>query len=232
MVGHLAQVDRSLAVTVAKGLGIEVSGPVSAPPNRSVPADGDSADFQHRQLADPDATSPALSMATHVPGPIATRKVAILVAPAFDAKGVATLTKALATEGATASLVGPNVGPIRGDDGREYDAPFSILTTSSVLFDAMWVAGGKGASSWAQEADAVDFVREAFKHCKAVGATGSGIELLAAAKVPAGGPDDADSADEATIVGPSLSTSIAKRFVEAMAMHRLWTREPQLHLDL
>ena len=31
---------------------------VSAPPNLSVPADGDPADFQHRELADRDVTSP------------------------------------------------------------------------------------------------------------------------------------------------------------------------------
>ncbi len=231
MVGHLAQIDGSLAVTVAKGLGIELSGPVAAP-NLSVPADGKPADFQHRQLTDRDLTSAPLSMAVHVPGPIASRKVAILVAPEFDAKGVAALVKVLAGKGAQGVLVGPNVGPIAGDDGVDRDAPFSILTTSSVLFDAIWIAGGEGAASWTQEADAVDFVRDAFKHCKAIGATGAGIHLLSAANVPVGGPDEPEPADDATIVGPTLSAAVARRFVAAMAMHRLWTREPELHLHL
>ena len=232
MVGHLAQIDGSLAVTVAKGLGIELAGPVSAPPNLSVPADGMPADFQHRQHTNRDVTSAALSMTVHVPGPIASRKVAILVAPEFDAKGVAALVKVLAAAGAQGQLVGPNVGPIAGDDGVTRDAPFSILTTSSVLFDAIWVAGGEGAASWTQEADAVDFVRDAFKHCKAIGATGMGIDLLSAANVQVGGRGDAEPADDATIVGPTLSPAVARRFVAAMAMHRLWTRERELHLHL
>ena len=56
-----------------------------------------------------------------------------------------------------------------------------------MLFDAVYVAGGEGAASWTTEADAVDFVRDAFKHCKAVGAIGAGVELLEAADIPVGG---------------------------------------------
>jgi catalase len=232
MVGHLAQVDGSLAVTVAKGLGIDLSGPVSAPPNLSVPADGEPAAFQHRQLADRDATSAALSMTVHVPGPITSRKVAILVAPQFDGKGVAALVKALVAKGALGVLVGPTLGEIAADDGTAHDVSFSILTTSSVLFDAVWVAGGEGAGAWASEADAIDFVRDAYKHCKAVGATAEGVSLLQAADIPVGRPGDPEPADDATIVAPTLTTAAARKFVDAMAMHRLWTREPELHLPL
>ena len=120
---RIASVYQVQTLAAASGLGIELSGPVSAPPNLSVPADREPADFQHRQLADRDLTSAALSMTVHVPGPIATRKVAILVAPEFDAKDVAALVKALAAAGAQGALVGPNVGPIAGDDGVVRDAP-------------------------------------------------------------------------------------------------------------
>jgi catalase len=138
----------------------------------------------------------------------------------------------LAAKGAQGALVGPNVGPIAGDDGVKRDAPYSILTTSSVLFDAVWVAGGEGAGMWTAEEDAVDFVRDAFKHCKAVGASGAGVELLSAAAIPTGPPEGPDPADDATIVGPKLTTALARRYTTAMAMHRLWTREPELHLPV
>ena len=59
---------------------IAVPAEAAPPPNLSVPADGDPAAYQHRQLADRTSVSAALSMANHLPAPIATRKVAILVA--------------------------------------------------------------------------------------------------------------------------------------------------------
>jgi catalase len=232
VVQHLAQIDAHLATMVARGLGVELSGTVAAPPNRSVPADGDPRDFQHRQLIDRDIVSGPLSMAVHVPGPITSRKVAILVAPEFDGAGVASLMKALAKAGAKGVLVGPHLGEIPADDGTAQDVQFSILTTSSVLFDAVFIAGGPGAATWTTETDAVDFIRDAYKHCKTVGATGEGIALLEAAHVPIGGPDDADPADEATVAAPELTTTATARFLAAMAGHRLWTREPELHLHL
>jgi catalase len=232
MVGHLAQVDATLATLVAKGLGLAVPPKPAPPPNLSVPADGDPVDFQHRTVGDRDLVSPALSMTTYVPGSIATRKVAILVANGFDGAGVAAIVKALAGEGATGHLVGPDLGALVADDGKAFAPEFSILTTSSVLFDAVYVAGGNEAAKWALEADAVEFVKDAFKHCKAVAASGEGVQLLEAAHIPVGGPDDPDPADAATIVGAKVSRALAQRLVAAMAGHRLWTREPELHLPL
>jgi catalase len=232
MVGHLAQIDATLAALVAKGIGLEVPSKQAAPPNMSVPADGDPADFQHRTLADRDLVSQALSMTTYIPGPITTRKVAILVANGFDGVGVAAIVKALAAEGATGHLIGPDLGALVTDDGKAFTPEFSILTASSVLFDAIYVAGGKGAPTWASEADAVEFVKDAFKHCKAVAASGEGVQLLEAAHIPVGAPEDPDPADAATIVGGKVSRGFAQRLVAAMAGHRLWTREPELHLPL
>ena len=232
MVLHLAQVDGGLASAVAKALGLTVPSKPAAPPNRSVPADGDPKDHQHRELADPTLVSSALSMTVHVPGPIATRKVAVLVAEGFDAAGVAALSKALAREGAAAVLVGPHVGPVVADDDKAYGVSFSILTTSSVLFDAVVVADGAHAGDWIQEADAVEFVKDSYKHCKAVGASGAGVRLLEAADIPVDGPKGERPADEATAVGDRLSRQVIQRFLTAIADHRLWSREPTLHLPL
>ena len=232
MVEHLAQIDSMLATTVAKGLGIELPKKVSAPPNLSVPADGDKKAYQHRDVMDRDIVSAALSMAGFVPGSIATRKVAILVAPKFDGAGVAAMVRALAAEGAKGQLVGPVVGEIKSDDGEVHQAGYSILTTASVLFDAVYVAGGPGAADWSSEADAIEFVRDAFKHCKTVGASGEGIGLLEAAQIPVGEGGGPAPADAATIVAAKGTRAVAQRFVESMADGRLWSREPALHLPL
>ncbi len=70
---------------------------------------------------------------------------------------------------------------------------------------------------WETEADAVDFVRDAFKHCKAVMATGEAVSLLEAAHIPTDKPDGPDPSDDATIVAPKMTQAVAKRFVAALA---------------
>jgi len=65
-----------------------------------------------------------------------------------------------------------------------------------------------------------------------IAATGEGAELLKAAHIPSGGPDDSDPADAATIVANGASKLVIKRFIAAMAQHRLWSRELELHLPL
>ena len=84
---------------------------------------------------------------------------------------------------------------------------WSLLTVGSVLFDAVFVPGGaKSTEALAADGAAVLFVREAYKHCKAVGGNGTGLAMLRAA-----GIDDA------------ISTVPA--FLQAIAQHRDWTRE-------
>jgi hypothetical protein len=86
---------------------------------------------------------------------------------------------------------------------------WSLLTVGSVLFDAVFVPGG-ALSTEALGADgaAVLFVREAYKHCKAVGGGGSGLAMLRAA-----------SLDDAIGTVPA--------FLKAIAQHRGWAREEQ-----
>jgi catalase len=232
MVAHLAQIDASLAALVARGLGVVLDGETPAPPNLSVPADGRPEDYQHRTLLDRDLTSPALSMRSHLPCPILGRRVAILVTPGFDAAGTAMLRTALAKAGVDTFLVAPELGHVAASDGSVEEASYSILTTASVVFDAVHVADGERAAEWALEADAVDFVRDAFKHCKPVGATGAGVELLRAAAVPVGPADDPQPADEGTIVAERMTRNESRRFAEAMTRHRFWSRESALHLPL
>ena len=232
MVDHLVQIDTSLAKLVAKGLGIPVSADAPAPPNLGVGADIDPAEQGHRPLVDRDLVSAALSMAGSVPGPIATRKVAILVTPDGDGAGVRALARGLQAKGAIPIYIAPELGPLGLDNGTVLQPQFSILTASSVLFDAVFVAGGELAEMWDNEADAIEFVKDAFKHCKAIGASGTGVELLRAARIPVGPADSADAADDATIVAPKTTAATVASLIEAMSNHRRWQREAEVHLPL
>ncbi|MBK6427479.1 MAG: DJ-1/PfpI family protein [Blastocatellia bacterium] len=70
---------------------------------------------------------------------------------------------------------------------RERPAPRSSRKTpaSSVLFDAVCVPGAAAsAQRLAAMPEAVEFLQQAYKHCKAIGAIGAGKDVLAAASIP------------------------------------------------
>jgi catalase len=207
MVAVLAQVDRSLATQVADGLGLTVPAKPDGMLNHSVPADGDPKDFQPIRLKQRITRSAALSMADTIKESVKTRKVAILAADGVDEAAVATLQRTLTAAGAVPKIVAPRGGTLKGAGGGDVAVDWSLLTVGSVLFDAVFVPGGaKSTEALAADGAAVLFVREAYKHCKAVGGSGTGLAMLRAA-----GIDDA------------ISTVPA--FLKAIAQHRDWTRE-------
>ena len=74
---------------------------------------------------------------------IKTRKVAILGADGFDDAAVAAMKKALIDAGAQAKFVAPRLGVLKSAKGAEAKVDFSLLTASSVMFDAVYVPEAK-----------------------------------------------------------------------------------------
>jgi catalase len=236
MVGLLSFVDQSLARRVAEGLGLHFPVELPAPINQSIPADGEVAKFQPKRSKKSNSEgfiSPALSMANTLKDSIKTRKVAFLVADGVDETAAHNMAKALEAAGAMAKLVAPHGGVIRGAKGKEMPVDFSLLTTSSVLFDAVYVPGGaESVAALKAEPDAVHFINEAFKHCKTIAATGEGVDLLRASYVTGdlrfeeGGKGTPKATIEGLMVGSaSDARKIADDFIAAIAQHRHWSRE-------
>ena len=233
MLGLLSFVDKTLANRVAEGLGLKVPAEITPPINHSIPAEGDAAKFQPKLPKKSIAVSPALSMANTPKDSIKTRKVAFLVADGFDETAVLTMTKALEAAGAMAKIVAPHGGTLLGAKGKELAVDFSLLTTSSVLFDAVYVPGGAGSvAALLKEADAVHFINEAYRHCKAVAATGEGVDLLRAShasgelEVEKGAVELPAVARDGLIASvASDARKVADEFIAAIAQHRHWSRE-------
>ena len=234
MVGILNQIDNGLAASVAEGLGMKKIPKITGPMNLGFPANANPADWQPKPVNRNVAASPALRIIGNPNAPktpsIRTRKVAILVADGSDGNAIAEMKKALLAEGAMPRLVGRNVGEFKPAGAAAMVAEDSIFTTSSVLFDAVFVPGGKaGIDALKMEGQAMEFLVDAFKHYKPIGATGAGAELLAAAGItnakphPKGGPDADPSAG--IIVGDDKqSARVAKQFISAISLHRHWAR--------
>ena len=229
----LSQVDKTLANRVAEGLGIIVPTKIEGPLNMSIPADENPKQFQPKRVTKEVGTSPALSMANTPKDSIKTRKIAVLAADGVDDAALASMTAALTKAGAQAKIIAPRLGFLKGSNGKEVKIDFSFLTASSVLFDAVYVPGGeKSVMTLKGEADALHFVNEAYKHCKAIAATGAGIDLLRASYLGAENVVAADkggkqvATDEAIVTGSDSQVSkVAASFIKAIAQHRNWARE-------
>src|SRR5262249_23602889 len=149
---------------------------------------------------------------------IQTRKIAVLIADGFDDLAVDELSQAFLSAGATPKFVSTRLGPITGANGRELKADFSFLTASSVLFDAVFVAGGEAsAENLTSVPEAREFLMEAYKHCKTIG-FGAGAEFLLTLL---GIEWDANGSPEGVIVDRDGSVAtITENFIAAMTNHR------------
>ncbi|MFL5360663.1 MAG: catalase-related domain-containing protein, partial [Myxococcales bacterium] len=206
VLAQLANVSDDLASAVAAGLGVEVPEPL--------PLAG--------PKAKPEVTkSAALSLlARPGDGRIAGRKVAILVAPGLDGEGAMAVHRTLTEAGAVPRLVAARLGPVASNSGDPLDPDATLETMPSCLFDAVVVPDGEEAvSSLAALGHAVEFVRDAYRHCKAILAIGSATALLEKAGIPTDEDDDALIAAE-----PGKLPAATKTFVAAIARHRNWDR--------
>ena len=197
VVAHLRGVDESLAKRVATGLGM----PLPAAPKMSVPP---------HELP----VSPALRTIGKGKETVEGRSVAILVNDGSDATTVHALEATLVAAGATVERVAPRIGGVKLADGATLKIDGQLAGTPSVLFDAVAVVlSPAGAAQLAGETAALDFVRDAFAHLKAIAVDEGGRALLNAAGVePDGGVVDAADAEG---------------FLES-AKTRQWAREPRV----
>ncbi len=215
MLGILTQVDKTLAAKVADGLGMPVPQKPIYPINHSVPADGVQKNYEPIKMIQSLEKSEALSMANTIKNSIKTRCIAILAANGVDENSLVSMKNALEAEGAKTKIIAPKLGTIKGAAGKEIKVDQSFLNTSSVLFDAVYIpSGAKSAAALIAEPDAIHFVNEAYKHCKAIAANGDGINLL-----------HQSYAGNKNNDGGLIINKPAKDFIKAIAQHRFWERE-------
>ncbi len=222
MVGILTLVDKTLAKKVADKLGMPVPKP-EQPINHSIPADGNPAAYQPTKVKQRIERSEALSMSNTIKDTIQTRQIAILAADGVDEASLKNMANKLKAAGAQTKIVAPHMGDIKGNNGAAIPVDQTLFNTSSVLFDAVYVPGGKASvNTMAADADALHFINQAYKHCKAIACDSGAIEVLNNSYV-AKASGEGNEIAEAGIV----KDGNAKKFIDAIAMHRFWEREQQ-----
>ena len=228
MLGILGLIDKDLAGQVAFALRLPVPETPQQPVNHSIPADGDPADFESYIFESSLTSSEALSMANTPKDSIKTRKIAFLAADGVDATSLQTVKTALEGAGAIVEILAPRHNYIVAENDEKIPVTHSLLTVASVFYDAVYVAGGTNSVATIEaDADAIHFLNEAFRHCKAIAADASAMQVLEATyfakKLPADFSDKSILA-EGVIVSDD-SSALAEKFMVAIAQHRFWERE-------
>ena len=168
MVGHLLHIDEDLAQRVAAGLGFDKmpDAPAAAVPVQEM------------------KPSPALQIIGKMKDTLKGRAIGILIADGSDGAAIKKIKKAATEAGASVKIVAPKVGGAKLADGSMLPADGQLAGTPSVLFDAVAVIlSDEGVKALSKEGAAIDFVRDAFGHLKAIAADRGGQVLLKIAHV-------------------------------------------------
>jgi catalase len=229
MLGLLSQVDTQLAEKVAIGLGASVPPILEFPVNKGVSPENEGGNQEPQTIESSVSTSEPLSMVknpTNSPT-IESRKVAILCSDGVSEAAVMNMKSALKKQGAKGCVIAPHLGSVLTDADGALAAEYSFLTASSVLFDAVYVPHGIGLNALAENDNALEYLNDAYKHCKVIGADGEASELLSGTTFASKLTND----DPGIIITNEVgSEAFAQEFIAAMGMHRFWDREPNLYI--
>jgi catalase len=210
MVAGLRNVAAELAEAVAEGLGLQLPDPLPKVLERAPRAEV--------------ASSSALSLfARPGDGDIKTRRVAILVADGVDGQPLARLHAELTKRGAVPRFVGALLGAVESASGEPLEVEISIDASPAVVYDAVVLPGGKGAvDRLSQLGQAMEFVKDMYRHCKPIVALGASGALLDSAGVwetlPGGDPDPG-------VLHFDDDARVLQALVDAIAKHRHYDRE-------
>ncbi|MDN7355654.1 catalase [Acetobacter senegalensis] len=206
VVSHLLNIDTGLAQAVADGLGLEKL-PEAAPPASKV-------------IDLPE--SPALSILKNGPTTFEGRKIGVLITNGADEAILEALEKTAKAEGVDLELVAPQIGGIKTSSGRHVPAGQRVPGGPSVLYDAVvLLLSEDGAKQLANDADAKDFVTDAYAHAKFIAHVPEAAPLLK----KAGLTDDALDEGVITLEKPSS----VPEFVKTCRALRFWQREAKVH---
>jgi catalase len=213
VVAMLANVADELAEAVAEGLGIPVPTPLPRVLNK---------------VPKPEVNeSSALSMfARPGDGTITARRIAILVENGIEGAPLRAMHEGLISHGSVPRYVGARLGPVQTIEGDEIEVEVTLETAPSVLWDAAILPGGEEAvAELSVSGQALEFIKDQYRHCKPILALGAANDLLEAVSIPtltpSGEPDPGlllQSVDDPT-------DEVLARFVQAVARHRHFERQ-------
>jgi catalase len=201
MVAQINRIDHAYAERVAQYVGVKTPENVDTPMKK---------------------TAPGLSMDDLPKAGIKGMSFGFVVGPDSHSESLELIRKAIEAAGAHAMVVSPSLGVHNGIKPDK-----TLFNTPAAIFDAIYVVGGSdGAFSLTDNDDAARFVRDAYKHGKAVAGCGTAGEFVVGVLPPSEGIT-VDKQGEGVVVSVKhADEAFAKGFVEASRL-RHWGRRLQ-----
>ncbi|KAG8834676.1 hypothetical protein FRC17_007761 [Serendipita sp. 399] len=112
---------------------------------------------------------------------IKSRKVAILIGDGVDAVGYEAMKAALLTHSAVPVTIGTRRSRVKSSAGKDIQPDLHFQGDRSTGYDAILIPGGAHIQALAKNGRVIHWIREAFGHCKTIGAFGEGVDLVKAA---------------------------------------------------
>ncbi len=170
--------------------------------------------------------SPPLSLLSR-PGEVGirTRRIALLLADGVNGTAALEIHQALSEQGAVPRFVGVVMGQVDSANAAAIEVEVSLEAAPSVLWDACVILDGEAASATlARSGQALEFLKDQYRHCKTILALGTGASVLKAAGLPRELPDG--RTDPGLLIhNADAHGSAIPEFVEALTRHRHFERE-------
>lgn len=190
MLSRLLNIDEELAGRVAKGLAMSLPAKAAA---AKEPVEMPISDH--------------LSLLKKYRLTLKGRKIGILFDEGSDSAIIDSLVDEITNAGGSSMLIAPRIDGVTLKDGKRLQADGQLAGTPSVLFDAIaLIVNAEAAQKLAQESVAIDFIRDAYAHMKAIGCDERASALMQKAGI--------DFDEGITDLGAHFIKAAARRFFE------------------
>jgi len=201
MVDQINRIDHDYASKVAPYIGVPTPAAVETPPIKK---------------------AKGLSMTELPKAGVKGMKFGILAGPDADGDSIDLVTAAALAAGAVVEIVAQNLGEVAGNKPLR-----TVLNAPSAVYDAIYVVGGgPKVAALADDDDATKFIREAYKHGKAIAACGNAAALVASLLPKADGISSPTRERGVVLKKEHADDRFASAFL-AEAEDRHWDRGPQ-----
>lgn len=207
-------VNDDLAKYVADKLGLPL--PKGIPENMQHSPDAEREEYETVFVKPKLRQSNALSiLKNQKKDSIRTRKIAILCDDGVDGKQINEFKKTLMDESAMVKVVASHFGTLKDTAGTDIGIDDTVLTSASVLFDALVVPDGSREMFDSMKSDNryKEFIRDTYLHYKPLAANGKAVDFIHDVL------NDSFTTNEGIV-----QNGLPEDFVEAVKEGRFWKR--------